>query len=230
MAAAGEGPKNQKEEELLARMDVMSSVFLYDEERLQVLMEDADVRLDMRGDDNATLLHRVITNERPGGEAQSLVVVNLLLAKALQLLESRDNKGQMPLHLAAGYSSLAIVKALVEAGAKMDVVDDLQGWTPLHFAVNDGSRSVIGYLLEHGADPDVLDKKNRKPEDLLSIRGDIEREAAAIRRLFTVLAKRPALEEGEAKSEGDAAVSQKATVFEDANTAQVLAADATQSI
>ena len=55
-----------------------------------------------------------------------------------------------PLHTAALRGNVAMVKALVEAGAEVDIADCM-GQTPLMYSARGGSVAVSRYLMENGA-------------------------------------------------------------------------------
>jgi len=66
----------------------------------------------------------------------------------------KDNAGYSPLHLAARYGHLEIVKILLQAGAKLDILDKF-GWSPLHKAAYREHLEIVKILLQAGADPDI---------------------------------------------------------------------------
>jgi ankyrin repeat protein len=51
-----------------------------------------------------------------------------------------------PLHHAAGYNYVAMVKLLVEHGARLDIKDTIYDATPLQWAVHGDKKDVVGYL------------------------------------------------------------------------------------
>lgn len=57
-----------------------------------------------------------------------------------------------PLHRAAAYGRVRIVKLLLENGAEVNIRNE-GGETPLHYAARHGHVSVMKILLEYGADP-----------------------------------------------------------------------------
>jgi ankyrin repeat protein len=69
-------------------------------------------------------------------------------SRARANIEVKDRKGNTPLHFASLYDHLAIVKALVSAGADILVAND-QGLLPIHQAVYRRKSEVSKYLLQH---------------------------------------------------------------------------------
>ncbi|MBN2211895.1 MAG: ankyrin repeat domain-containing protein [Sedimentisphaerales bacterium] len=67
--------------------------------------------------------------------------------------------GDSPLHCAARWGRIEIVKMLIEAGARIDQTNAL-GQTPLHYAVVYQHSEVIRALLKAGADPTIKTNKN----------------------------------------------------------------------
>jgi ankyrin repeat protein len=63
----------------------------------------------------------------------------------------------LPLQWAAAYGYVAIVKALIQAGAEVNKSDEAYHVTPLHVAALNGRKDVAALLLEEGADIDKQD-------------------------------------------------------------------------
>ena len=68
-------------------------------------------------------------------------------------LETRDNNGRTPLHLAVYSGNEESVEAILEHSADSEVVDakDKVGYTPLHWAAYYGRVEIAKQLLSHGA-------------------------------------------------------------------------------
>ncbi len=103
-------------------------------------------------------------------EAGDLASVKAALAASPPLLKSQNEAGETPLHYAAKYGHIEIVKHLVESGAE---VDSLQrsvethpsrlDHTPLFVATEFGKLDVLQYLISKGADPDHRDASGVSP-------------------------------------------------------------------
>lgn len=107
-------------------------------------------------------------------------LVDALLANKTVLVSSRNQNGETPLHLAAGYGRLETVQKLLMAGAKVNARDNLN-YTPLHRAA-EGQWGVTGWegtggresqhedvvrlLLSNDADPTLRDSFGRTPLDV----------------------------------------------------------------
>ncbi len=80
--------------------------------------------------------------------------VRLLLDNGADV-NSRNGAGSTPLHLAAAYASILMVKVLIgEANATVDIQDN-DGFTPTHRAASLNRRPIIDMLIGYGADLEV---------------------------------------------------------------------------
>ncbi|XP_068698320.1 uncharacterized protein [Montipora foliosa] len=81
------------------------------------------------------------------------------------VIKSRDEEGNTPLHVLASHDSVhhagmvRIAETLVTSGSKVNIAND-DDQTPLHLAK---SWSMAEYLLKKEAQPNVLDNKGRSP-------------------------------------------------------------------
>ncbi len=91
--------------------------------------------------------------------------VSQLLAESPDLLSVRDSDVSTPLHCAAWKGHVAVVAALLDAGA--DVQDrnqnDHWGDTALHAAAHGNQKAVVELLLARGADPNAQNPAGRTP-------------------------------------------------------------------
>lgn len=81
-----------------------------------------------------------------------------LVAADPALLASRDANGRTPLHVATRGGQLAVVEALVGAGADVNASDN-DGARPAHSAAYRGHDAILRFLLAHGAQPNAVDKR-----------------------------------------------------------------------
>ncbi|KAK5656009.1 hypothetical protein OQA88_5147 [Cercophora sp. LCS_1] len=116
-------------------------------------IENAEM-VNVQDNEGITALHRVAQR------CYHLVVSTLLAAGAW--LDSRDNKGNTPLHLAAVNGRVQITKALLEppAGSKLALnMQNKEGVTALHLAAEKGYDSTTRHLLSAGPDINLQDTK-----------------------------------------------------------------------
>ncbi|KAH9055252.1 ankyrin repeat-containing domain protein [Lactarius vividus] len=82
-------------------------------------------------------------------------------------VNSRDNRGRVPLHSVSENSYEkgdfpSVARLLLEHGADVDVKDN-EDATPLHVASSRGKTEIVRLLLDHGANADAKDKRGRAP-------------------------------------------------------------------
>ena len=103
-------------------------------------------------------------------EAGDAISVKTALKSSPKLLKARNEAGETPLHYAAKYGHLDIVKFLVESGTEIDSLQrSLQthpsrlDQTPLFVATEFGKLDVLQYLISKGAAPDHRDASGVSP-------------------------------------------------------------------
>lgn len=75
--------------------------------------------------------------------------VSLILSESPDELNSADERGRTPLHLALMHQHDSLAIMLVERGADVNALDS-SGESPLHYAARAGSTAAAQYLLDHG--------------------------------------------------------------------------------
>jgi ankyrin repeat protein len=109
--------------------------------------------LEFRDKNQNTALHTAVSSN-------NLRLVDYLLKRGLPM-DSRGSGGQMPIHLAAIYSS-EMIQELSARKADLNA-RDLFGNTPLHAAVKMGSIQAVQALLGLGADVDPVNDERETP-------------------------------------------------------------------
>ncbi|MFP4190533.1 MAG: ankyrin repeat domain-containing protein [Candidatus Hydrogenedentota bacterium] len=89
-------------------------------------------------------------------------VVDLAIEVGISV-NTRNNEGARPIHLAAQNGHLDMVKKLVEEGSHQ--TSDLNWRTPLHMAAALGDAEMVAYLLDHGAQINAMSRQRRTPLD-----------------------------------------------------------------
>lgn len=97
-----------------------------------------------------------------------------LLAAGCEI-DRADDEGRRPLHEAAFFGRLDMVKFLTRNGALMDAPIHPFGYTALYYAVEQGHHAVVRTLLAAGANIGVIDRLSGHGLLLIAaIRGDLE--------------------------------------------------------
>lgn len=84
-------------------------------------------------------------------ENRNLVAATRLLDQNPTALETPDQDGQPPLHVAVQEGQLTITKALLARGANVDAIG-YHGWHALHIAASLGNPDMVNLLLSYNAD------------------------------------------------------------------------------
>ncbi len=86
---------------------------------------------------------------------------------------ARNSFKVQPIHAAAASKNIAIVRAVLEAGADPNVPQQ-QGFVPLHEAGTSGNRELAELLVKHGADPHLANDAGKTSIDLAREKGHAE--------------------------------------------------------
>lgn len=115
-----------------------------------LLDKGAKIGSEIDDDDCSKLLHEAIKRD-------DLDIFELLLARGAAL---KTYYRDTPLHLAARYGSVDVVKILLDRGADPSA-RDYAGYTPLHEAAMSGRSEIVSMLLDSGSD------LNSKSDDIV---------------------------------------------------------------
>ncbi|WP_369800005.1 ankyrin repeat domain-containing protein [Wolbachia endosymbiont of Ctenocephalides felis wCfeT] len=85
-----------------------------------------------------------------------------LKEKQFQEINSKDEKGNTILHLAAEYASGETIKLLIEKGADINAKND-KGETPLHRAAHKGKVRNVRGIIKTGCDINARDNELSTP-------------------------------------------------------------------
>jgi ankyrin repeat protein len=129
---------------------------MYDDQREAVkLLLNSGVSINHRMGVKGTaepLLHKVIRRE--------MVDAIPFLLELGTTMKVRDDRGNLPLHVACQGKNMDLIRSLFSLGAEIDKAND-DGDLPLHVAVQHAHRSTVELLLELGADIHSLDATGR---------------------------------------------------------------------
>lgn len=115
-------------------------------------------------------LHEVVR----AGDVQA---VTKLIAANHNIVNSRNELGSTPLHIAAGISAPDITRLLIEKGAAINAKDN-NGVTPLHISAFSGHKANLELLLAKGADVHAKDNQGKTARDYAETA--LSREISAI--------------------------------------------------
>jgi Ankyrin repeats (3 copies)/F-box domain/Ankyrin repeat len=93
-----------------------------------------------------------------------VAVVSAILKGFLVLLNSMNDSGETPLHLAVYAGNMNIVEQLLDYGADIDA-RNTDGETPLIYAARKSMPALVRLLLQRGADPSIEDRFGDKAVD-----------------------------------------------------------------
>lgn len=127
------------------------------------IIEKANVRIEMDGDDMDAAFMRACQNGRRG-------VAEMLVRSGNVDITYVDNFGRTPLHYIAKMGMVALAKFVLKEGVDVDYTDNA-GQTALHFAAGNLQKEVFRLLLDHGADMEIADDKGVLPIHLITNRG-----------------------------------------------------------
>lgn len=99
--------------------------------------------------------------------------LKILIEATPALVNSTDDRGRSPLHLAAINGHKRICHILIENGAETFCKDDVN-WTPLDYAAQYGHSKVAKLLLDNDAPVDAVDKNGKTPLHHASMCGHID--------------------------------------------------------
>ena len=153
------------------RLDIFEAAATGDLERTRKLLDEDPSRANGFADDGFHPLGLAAFFKRPE-------VARLLLERGADPAPPSANpQAFTALHSAvasdAGTRDMAIVRALVEAGAPVNARSG-SGTTPLHTAAFLGDTEVVELLLSRGADPRIASKDGKTPIDLARTQGHAE--------------------------------------------------------
>jgi ankyrin repeat protein len=118
---------------------------------IEVFISQTATIYNLRDKDNATPLHIILNENNKLDESHKLRLIKLLVSEIP--INSLDNQGRSPLHLATKYQYNDIVEYLLNKGADVNQRDS-QGMTPLHY-------------ITLGLNVECPDKEKNKPKAII---------------------------------------------------------------
>ncbi|KAJ2787194.1 hypothetical protein GGI15_000914 [Coemansia interrupta] len=101
--------------------------------------------------------------------------VRALIEESKDLVNAKDQNGYTPMHAAASWRHIELLKLLVSSGGDVNI-KDTDGDTPLHICED---KECALFLLDHGADP-----KAENDEGLTPVHTTLENEATEVTELL----------------------------------------------
>ena len=99
--------------------------------------------------------------------------VEVLLRNGAEVNGKEDTEKRVPLHEAALYGDIHIIKLLVEHDADINA-QDIGGNTPLHLAISNGEINGTEILVKMGANIATVNKQGQTPLHMASFHNQIE--------------------------------------------------------
>jgi len=123
-----------------------------------LLRHNADVSI--RDKSGLSALHLTMMNNKLN---IAQVLLDYCAKKGTSLINSKNDQGMTPLHLATLGGTSDLVRLCIQHGAQLDVADECFRNTPLHFACCCNHVDVARILLEAGADASIADDLGETP-------------------------------------------------------------------
>ena len=107
----------------------------------------------------------MVVDEIKKDEPNLNLVSDLIALGANVNWQDEENYNYTPLHYAARFGKVEIVRMLIDAKANLNVQDE-EGWTPLHVAAWNGEVKIARMLIEAGADETILNDDGLRWDEL----------------------------------------------------------------
>ena len=107
----------------------------------------------------------MIIEEIKSNEPNLNLISDLIVLGANLDWQGEENYNYTPLHVAAWFGRVEIVRMLIDAGADVNL-QDTDGWAPLHVAARFGKVEIVRMLIDAGARMDIQTNNGKLPYDL----------------------------------------------------------------
>ncbi len=117
-----------------------------------------------------------------------LKLVSELLKKSPELVNVKDKRGNIPLHLAAKTVNIKVLEMLIRRGSKLNISNN-SGYTPLHYAAYYNRGENVEKLLKHGVGINLKSLEGETPLHMTAYSGSFSTASILIKHAASITAR-----------------------------------------